>query len=132
MIVLLKRTWVPGTPRGFGDKKTENEWLQAMVSVLGSKGQGLIDGRYEIELEFLLDIESPNYRDQNRPHGTDLDNLVKLTIDGLTPLRGRGTGMIKDDKSVFRIVASKELVDRKDPTVGREDLTGAWITIRLL
>ena len=75
-----------------------------------------------VKLRFLIFPDSPKYRGQMRPHGPDLDNLVKLTIDGLTPLRGRGTAILADDRCVYRIEAEKELV-------GDDDETGVWLSL---
>ena len=75
-----------------------------------------------VALTFRIWPDSPHYAGQNRPHGTDLDNMVKLTIDGLTPYRGRGLGVIKDDHCVFQLTARKEHV-RSDADAG------AWIEL---
>ena len=130
MKVVVPRTWVSGTPRGYGNRKTEDEWLAALTrdlsryerSVEKSSDRG---GGYEIDLEFMIWPRSPKYWGQNLPHGTDLDNLIKTTIDGLASTRGRGLGIIFDDSAIYRIKASKSLVMD-------ERSTGVWITIREL
>ena len=48
--------------------------------------------------------------------------MVKLTIDGLTPHRGRGLGILQDDCCVFQIAARKE-------HVRSEADAGAWIEL---
>jgi Holliday junction resolvase RusA-like endonuclease len=122
--ILLPRTWIAGTPRGWGSRHIEDEWLHAMHIALGSRWQGRPAAivPVAVELTFCIWPDSPRYNGQNRPHGTDLDNMVKLTIDGLTPYRGRGLKIIEDDRCVFQITARKELV-RSDSAMG------AWIEI---
>jgi Holliday junction resolvase RusA-like endonuclease len=75
-----------------------------------------------VDLTFCIWPDSPAYGGQNRPHGTDLDNMIKVTIDGLTPHEGRGVGIIQDDRCVYQIVARKEQV-RADADAG------AWIEV---
>ena len=130
MKIVVPRTWVSGTPRGYGDRKTEDEWLAALArdlsvykrSVENSSDSG---GGYDVDLEFMIWPRSPTYRGQNLPHGTDLDNLIKTTIDGLASTHGRGLGIIFDDSAIYGIKASKFLVMD-------ERSTGVWITIREL
>lgn len=107
-------------------------WLAAMRQALKSPYLRPLSGeaRCEIVLEFRIWPDDPAYGGQARPHGPDLDNLVKLTIDGLTPHRSRdgeyrGVGIIPDDSSVYRISASKQLAHSATET-------GAWITVSTL
>lgn len=71
--------------------------------------------RLSVALEFRIFPQSKAYRGMNLPHGTDLDNLVKQTIDALSQTRGgrlpRGLGVIPDDSAVYNIEASKQHVD---------------------
>ena len=120
---------VAGTPRGFGDNAIEAPWLAAMESC-----KALVDIAereadpaevYSVELEFVIDPHSGCYGDSYREQGPDLDNLVKLTIDGLTKERrdGMGLGIIPRDDAVMEISATK----RKKTG---EEATGAFVTIK--
>ena len=120
---ILNPKWIPGTPRGYGDRKIEDQWLASMRQALASVPVSALTGadRCEVILEFKVWPDNPAYRGNARPHGPDLDNLVKLTVDGLTPHCSRdgeyrGVGIIPDDPMVYRIVASKELVDSAEET----------------
>lgn len=124
MTVLLLRTWVAGTPRGFGAKKSEDVWIDEIRAALAHVRAPLCRkaDRCEVILDFLVNPQSKKYNGQNLPHGTDLDNMIKMTIDGLQTLRGRGLGLIEEDSSVYRIVAGKE-------HVADDRLMGCWIEI---
>jgi len=120
---ILPPTWKSGTPRGYGDRKIEDQWLASMKRALASMQAPSLTGteRCEVTLEFKVWPDSPAYGGQVPAHGPDLDNLVKLTIDGLTPHRSRdgvyrGVGIIPGDPMIYRIVASKELVHNADNT----------------
>ena len=128
MSTIVPRTWVRGTPRGWGDKILEREWLAEIALVLEpyrgvnrSVDPNVV--RYEESLEFRVFPRSRKYRGKNLPHGTDLDNLIKNTIDCLTSVREGGLAILSDDNAVYRIVASKELVED-------DDAAGVWIEIR--
>ncbi|MFQ5764874.1 MAG: hypothetical protein ACE5GT_08095 [Rhodospirillales bacterium] len=130
MKVLVPQTWVPGTPRGYGNRKLEDEWLGEMRRAL-RKHKDLagcedpVNVRYEVDLDFVLWPGSSKYGGQNPHHGTDLDSLVRLAVDGLMPLDGRGAGVITDDQAIYRINATK--------THARDaKATGAWITVKML
>jgi Holliday junction resolvase RusA-like endonuclease len=125
---------VKGTPRGFGNSKVACEWLNELGQALGQyagagQGHDKETVRYEVVLEFRIFPESPNYWRQNLPHGTDLDNLVKQTLDGLAETRStnlpRGLGVLATDSAVYRIVASKE-------HVLSDDETGVWVTVNVM
>jgi Holliday junction resolvase RusA-like endonuclease len=125
--LIVPPTWVSGTPRGFGDRRIENEWIGAMHRAIEAVPRRPLpgDGCLEVSLRFLVCPTSPAYRGQSPTHGPDLDNLVKLTIDGLSPLSGRGLGLIPNDAAVYRICTAKEIVQRHDEA-------GAWITLSTL
>ncbi len=111
MSTIVPRTWVRGTPRGWGDKKLEREWLGEIAVVLEPyQGAGRsVDPnvvRYELSLEFRVFPGSRRYGGQNLPHGTDLDNLIKNTVDCLTCVREGGLAILPDVNAVYRIVAS--------------------------
>jgi len=61
------------------------------------------------------------------PHGTDLDNLVKQTVDGLAETKSKslpsGLGVIATDKVVYQITASKGLVSY-------DEEMGVWVCIQ--
>lgn len=121
---ILPRTRMPGTPRGYGDRSIEDEWLGAMRAALGVRdhppaGRG---ARYEVSLEFRVWPDDPAYRGQMRPHGPDLDNTLKLTVDGLCEHDGRGVNLLHSDAAVYRITAEKRLVAEPDEA-------GAWISV---
>ena len=131
MGTVVPRTWVKGTPRGFGDSKVASVWLEELLAALGQysgvgAGHNRERTRYEIVLEFRMFPGSASYRGQNLPHGTDLDNLVKQTIDGLAETSSAGLppglGILCTDSAVYRIVAGKE-------HVSSDGETGAWITV---
>jgi hypothetical protein len=134
MDTIVPRTWIQGTPRGFGDNKIASVWLMEMeVALDGYRGRGVRDDpkttRYEVILEFRIFPNSQKYRGQNLPHGTDLDNLVKQTIDGLAKTNSRslppGLQILQSDRAVYRIIATKEHVPS-------DDETGVWININAL
>ncbi|OHB74247.1 MAG: hypothetical protein A2Z34_00655 [Planctomycetes bacterium RBG_16_59_8] len=130
---VVPRTWVPGTPRGYGSEKVANEWLKQIEDKLGGyRGRGKSHSdtdRYEVDLAFLINPNSAKYCGKNLPHGTDLDNLVKQTVDGLAATKSRslpsGLGILHDDSAVYQIVATKEHVKRDEDA-------GVWVTVRLL
>jgi len=130
MKVLVPQTWIRGTPRGYGNKKREDEWLGEMRRAL-KKYTDLagtddpVNVRYEIDFDFAVWPGDPKYGGQNPYHGTDLDNLIRLAIDGLTPLAGRGAGIITDDQAIYRINATKS--HAKDAAK-----TGLWVTVKAL
>ncbi len=106
----------------------EREWLGEIALVLEPyRGVGKsVDTnvvRYEVSLEFRVFPRSRKYRGQNLPHGTDLDNLIKNTIDCLTSVREGGLAILPDDNAVYRIDARKELVEN-------DDAAGVWIEVR--
>jgi len=101
----------------------EDKWLEAMKRALVSVRVPSLTGaeQCEVTLAFKMWPDDPAYGGMARPHGPDLDNMVKLTIDGLTPHRSRdgiyrGVGVIPGDPMIYRIVASKELVHSADET----------------
>lgn len=127
----IPRTWVPGTPRGFGDNKVAAIWLRELEATLGEyRDQGEHDDprntRYAVTLEFRIWPDSPKYRGQNRPHGTDVDNLVKQTLDGLTHTRSKdlppGLNVITNDRAVYRLLATKD-------HVGQDQDMGVFVTV---
>ena len=122
---VIPRTWVPGTPRGYGDNKVAAVWLGELAEVLGAfrdaaENHDAERTRYAVTLEFRIFPESPAYHGQNRPHGTDLDNLVKQTLDGLSHTRSKtlppGLNIMTEDMAVYRITATKEHVQSDDET----------------
>ena len=130
MKVLVPQTFVPGTPRGYGNRKREDEWLGEMKRAL-RKFKDLagtddpVNVRYEVDFDFVLWPGSPKYGGQNPYHGSDLDNLVRLAVDGLTPFEGRGAGIITDDQAIYRINATKS-------HASDEKKTGVWVTVKAL
>lgn len=122
--IVFPGVWIPGTPRGYGNRKIEDQWLGSMRVALGSPSR-LALARYGLKMRFTVWPESPAYRGHAKPHGPDLDNMIKVAVDGLTPHRGRGVGLIEDDPLVYAIEASKEIV-----TSDRE--TGLVLTVYAL
>ena len=131
-MVVVPRTWVKGTPRGYGDSKVASEWIAELRAGLAQfEGVGTQHDsetvRYEVILEFRVYPGSAKYRGQNMPHGTDLDNLVKQTVDGLASTKSKslspGLGIIAEDKAVYRITASKDLVPD-------DEETGVWVCVQ--
>ena len=119
--IVLERTWVPGTPRTWGDRKLEDAWFASVRAAAGDLTESRLD-RFEVQLEFLIHPGSRSYRSQLSRHGPVLDILVKCTIDGLCYTDGRGAGIIPMDYQIYPIHASKALV-------GDDSETGVWITI---
>ena len=131
---IVARKWVPGIPRGYGDPKVASEWLKQIADALGAyRGAGkkpdLKKARYEVTLEFRVFPQRGMYRGQNPIHGTDLDNLVKQTLDGLSQTRSKdlpeGLGILTSDNAVYRLLATKELV-------ACDAEMGMWVTIETL
>ena len=133
MTIIVPRTWIPGTPRGYGDSKVSSEWLSEMAAVLEQyRGAGAAHSgtaRYEVHLEFRINPGGRKYRGQARVHGPDLDNLTKQTIDGLSHTRAEwmppGLGIIENDSAVYSIVATKE-------HVAEDSEMGLWVTVKLI
>jgi Holliday junction resolvase RusA-like endonuclease len=130
MRVLVPQTWIKGTPRGYGNKKREAEWLGEIRQAL-KKYKDLastadpVNVRYEVDFDFAVWPGDPRYGGQNPYHGTDLDNLIRLAVDGLTPLGGRGAGIITDDQAIYRVNATKSHAQDADKT-------GLWVTVKAL
>ncbi len=130
MKVLVPQTFVQGTPRGYGNRKREDEWLGEMKRAL-KKFKDLagtddpVNVRYEVDFDFVLWPGDPKYGGQNPYHGSDLDNLVRLAVDGLTPFEGRGVGIITDDQAIYRINATKSHASEAKKT-------GLWVTVKAL
>ena len=130
MKVLVPQTWIEGTPRGYGNKKRENEWLGEIKQAL-KKYRDLastddpVNVRYEVDFDFAVWPGDPRYGGQNPYHGTDLDNLIRLAVDGLTPLDGRGAGIITDDQAIYRINATKSHAQEAGKS-------GLWVTVKAL
>ncbi len=112
---LLRPTWIQGTPRGYGNSKIAGAWLEEIARAIESAGVlpacGGAGAMVAVSLDFKLNPRSKAYRGQNLPHGTDLDNLVKQTIDGLVSTRGgklpSGCRLIANDSSIYSIHATK-------------------------
>jgi len=57
MVVVVPRTWVKGTPRGYGDSKVASEWIDELrVGLAQFEGVGAEHDsetvKYEVTLEF--------------------------------------------------------------------------------
>ncbi len=53
----------------------------------------------------------------------DIDNLLKLVMDAIqTPAKNGGLGLIENDDQIFKIVATKKLVDK-------ETNRGLWLKL---
>jgi len=132
--IVIPRTWVPGTPRGYGDSKTAAAWVRDIESALtryrdAARGRDPDSTRYAVTLEFRLRPGSPLFGSQNPGHGTDLDNLAKQTIDGLTRTRGgdlpAGLNAITNDNAIYRLTLSKE-------HVASDEEMGVFVTVEVL
>ena len=117
-MTIVPRTWVPGIPRGFGDRKKEDEWCDAIGAALSTHaGAVAADAprqRYAITLDFHINPKSKAYNGQHAQDGTDLDNLIKMTIDGICETRRRGLKILPNDRLIYKISAEKILVDTDD------------------
>ncbi len=126
MKLIVPYTWISGVPRGYGDNRTTGQWRDEIANSLEdyigrTNGQNVEETGYEITLAFYIFPGSEKYGRQNLPHGPDLDNLVKNTVD-ILHLENHNLRIILDDKFIFRIDASKILVD--------DDIKmGLWIQI---
>lgn len=127
--IVMPRTFVQGTPRGYGGE-TGIKWLgrvkKSLLEQLGPMEPVKQDVACIVELEFVLVPESKEYGGQNGQFGTDLDNLIKQTVDALSHnerAKRHGLGVIPDDRQIAQIVATKKAVK----TDGQ---MGVWITIR--
>ena len=116
---LVPRTWVSGTPRVWGDAKLASEWINDIRKALNrysgvGRNHVLSQVRYEVVLEFHINPDSPKYGGRMRPHGPDLGNFVKQTIDALAQTKSEnmaeGLIILADDCAVYRIAATKEHV----------------------
>lgn len=97
-------------PRG---RKTGCEkWVQAIGEQ--TKAQPRVKEPCELEVEFLL---PPEKYPKDFPYGPDLDNLLKLFMDGLQK------HVLKNDSLVVRLIATKRQVETQDET-------GACVIIR--
>ena len=134
MTPVIPRVWVPGTPRGYGNSKVAAEWLREMEQELSAYRDAARQHdpeatRYAVTLEFRVWPHSPKYGGKNLPHGSDVDNLAKQTIDGLSHT-GRGDlppglNAITDDKAVYRLAATKA-------HVASDAETGVFVTVEVL
>lgn len=106
---ILPRTWISGTPRGYGGSR---DWRNAVAVALGDWAHDIQpEDHLAVTFSFHINPNSPSYNGQNLPHGTDLDNLVKETLDAMLPHTGR-----IDDRLIYRIEASKQHVNGDDET----------------
>ncbi len=131
--MVVPKTWVPGTPRGFGDSKIAGVWLEQIETALsgfrGAAEHHSSETRYGVTLEFHLNPTSGKYRGQSPMHGSDLDNLVKQTIDGLATTRGgalpSGLRVMTGDNAVYKLTATKIHVTKDEDT-------GVFVTVEIL
>jgi len=128
-MVIVPKTWVPGIPRGFGDTKISGQWLDSIDAALSNYANTVtVDSpraRFHVTLEFRLNPKSKAYGGQHAQDGTDLDNLVKMTIDGLCATRTRGLKILPNDRLIYKISAEKELVET-------DEEMGAFVTLETL
>ena len=104
MMIIRPRTWIPGTPRGYGGNY---DWRRTVVAALGAHAFDLQpEQQLAVTFDFRINPRSPKYNGQNLPHGTDLDNLIKETIDAMLPHGGE-----IDDRVIYRIEATKAQVE---------------------
>ena len=129
MSTIADHIWVPGIPRGFGSEKTERQWLDAITGCKALKEVAKDGGdamqRYSVVLKFIIDPHSGCYGPRYKKCGPDLDNLVKLTIDGLSKGRKdeKELRIMPGDNTVMAISARKRNVES-----GEEP--GAFVTIK--
>ena len=115
---------VGGTPATFATR-SEASWRQAVseAAQLAMSGDQPLTGRLKVEIDFVVAMPS------RKGMGWDLDNLIKPTIDALTPVIGPRKGNWKrsqpDDERVDEIVA------RKRPTLDGE-MSGAEIAVTVI
>jgi len=133
---IVPRTWVPGVPRGYGDSKVASEWLRDLERSLSiyrhaSDSHDPLRTRYEVTFEFCVDPASRKYSPSKadfKAHGSDLDNLVMQTLNGLSSTRSTrlppGLRILTDDKAVYRLTATKV-------HVRGDDEMGVWVEIRI-
>jgi hypothetical protein len=128
-VIVVPRTWVPGVPRGWGNRKTEDQWLDAIEATLSHHANAVaVDAaraQYAVTLEFRINPRSKEYNGQHAHDGTDLDNLIKMTIDGLCATKRRGLNILPNDRLIYQISAEKTLVET-------DDEMGAFITLESL
>ncbi|MEE6274544.1 DUF429 domain-containing protein [Georgenia sp. MJ206] len=99
---------VSGVPATFATSG-EHRWRAAVSTAASAAVEGMdpLPGRLEVTVHFRLPVAS------RKDLGWDLDNLVKPTLDALTPVLGQraiaGPEQV-DDERVDRLVASKRTV----------------------
>ena len=97
----------------------EAAWRSAVSSAAheAMAGRPVFEGRIAVELDFVLPARGP------ANPGWDLDNLIKPTIDALTPVIGARPGSWRtvqtDDERVDEIVARKREVRAGEKPHGR-------------
>lgn len=135
MKTIVPRKWVNGIPRGFGNDNAA-AWLRSIEHSLAeyrglSLGHDRLVTRYAVTLEFFVNPKSPAYApatEEFKAHGTDLDNLVKQTLDGLSQTKSKklppGLRIVTDDKAVYRLAATKE-------HVSEDEKMGVWVTVEM-
>lgn len=114
--------WVDGVPATFA---TAGEWpwraAVATAATVAMSGREQLTQRLGVQIDFVVPQRVPGHP------GWDLDNLIKPTIDALTPVIGARPGKWKhqqpDDERIDEIVARKR-------TAGRDGKVGASITVR--
>jgi hypothetical protein len=119
---------VTGTPRTYGDRKSEDKWR---ACIAGAAWKGL--ERYSLPLNeplfltflFRVNPNSIHYRNRVSPNGPDLDTMVIGAMGGIVVSKtGRpGLGLIARATCCWGYGAVKEIV-------GSDEKTGVDISIR--
>ncbi len=109
---------VQGTPRTYGDSRTEDAWRRAVVGGLWAGHESVslpLDCEVELQFNFAIHAASADYGGAPHPNGRDLDTLVVQSSTSAALVAGRNTERpslrwIGDPRLVQRVIASKRLV----------------------
>jgi hypothetical protein len=109
---------VHGTPRTYGDRRTEDGWRRQVVAGTwnGHEGASLpIRQAIELVFKFRIHAKSRDYGGASFPNGRDLDTLIVQSSASAALLAGRNSERpslrwIDDALLVRRVLASKMLV----------------------
>lgn len=114
--VSLLRAEVCGTPRGFGQSRTEDSWRACIARGQWSQRPGTpLQGPLHITMSFRVNAQSGQYGHNPEPNGTDLDNLVICTLSGLIPHAARPTAaVISSASEITTLQATKVLVEHDE------------------
>lgn len=105
-------------------KELAKKILQSKGADVGAAVNNFRGKRLCLEVAFSLWESDESHT--NTAGKKDIDNLLKLVMDAIqTNARNGGLGLIENDDQIFKIVATKELVDK-------ETEKGLWLKLSVI